>query len=209
VGQVTDVTGETLLTTARQVPSAKAVFPLLSSAMVRARIVAIFLLSAAVLLGAQTASRRTAKATEKDPHPQFVGTWKLVSSTEVLPDGTQRAYGFGSHPQGYLIYDATGHMCAQVVNSDRPKWKDPDHPTPEEIKTAFDGFGGYCGTYSVDEKNSTLVHMPEVPFDPNLVGSPKPRTYKIENGQLIYTGTEPFEQGGETHWTMVWEKVTK
>jgi hypothetical protein len=177
--------------------------------MVRPRIVAVFLLSAAVLLGAQTASRKTAKAAEKDPRSPFVGTWRLVSSTEVLPDGTKRAYGFGSHPQGYLMYDATGHMCAQVVNSDRPHWKDPDHPTPEEVKTAFDGFGGYCGTYSVDEKTSTLIHMPEVPFDPGLVGSPKPRTYKFENSHLVYTGTEPFEEGGETHWTMVWERVSK
>jgi hypothetical protein len=191
-------------------PSSNPLFPLLSSAMIRPRLVLFLLFAAGMLLAAQTATRKTVKAAaEKDPRSQFVGTWKLVSSTEVLPDGTRRAYGFGSHPQGYLVYDATGHMCAQVVNSDRPKWKDPEHPTPEEIKTAFDGFGGYCGTYTIDEKNSTLVHMPEVPFDPNLVGSPKPRTYRFENGQLIYTGSEPFEQGGETHWTMIWEKVTK
>lgn len=184
-------------------------FPLLSSAMVRRRVVTVLLFSAAVLLGAQTASRKTVKAVEKDSRSQFVGTWRLVSSTEVLPDGTKRAYAFGAHPQGYLIYDATGHMCAQVVNSDRPKWKDPDHPTPDEIKTAFDGFGGYCGTYTVDEKNTVVVHLPEVPFDPNLVGSPKPRTYKFENGQLIYTGAESLDEGGESHWTMIWEKVSK
>ena len=137
----------------------------------------------------------------------FVGTWRLVSSTEVLPDGTQRPYGFGAHPDGILMYDAHGYMCAQVVNTDRPKWKDPDHPTPEEVKTAFDGFGGYCGTYTVDPKNSTLAHIPKVPFAPDLVDQPKPRTYKFEKGKLVYTGTEPFEGGGETHWTMTWERV--
>jgi hypothetical protein len=166
--------------------------------------------SAAVLLSGQTAaSRKTVKAVEKDPRSQFVGTWRLVSSTETMPDGSVRPYGFGAHPQGYLMYDASGHMCASVVNSDRPKWKDPDHPTPEEVKTAFDGFGGYCGTYSVDEKSATAVHMPEVPFDPNLVGAPKPRTFRFENGQLIYTGTDRLDEGGESHWTMIWEKVTK
>lgn len=139
----------------------------------------------------------------------FVGTWKLVSSTEVLPNGTERPYGFGPHAKGLLMYDAEGYMCAQVVNADRPKWADPEHPTPEEIKTAFDGFGGYCGTYTVNEKTSTLAHLPEVPFDPNLVGQPKPRTFKFENGRLVYTGTEPYPDGGETHWTMVWERVRK
>lgn len=107
------------------------------------------------------------------------------------------------------MYDASGHVCAQVANSDRPGWAKPDQPTPDEIKTAYDGFGGYCGTYSIDEKNSTVVHLPEVSFDPNLTGSPKPRNFRFENGQLIYQGTEPLEGGGETHWTMVWEKVTK
>jgi len=177
--------------------------------MISTRRVAVLMVSTAVLLGAQTATRRTAKAAERDPKSQFVGTWRLVSSTETLPDGTTRPYAFGAHPQGYMMYDAAGHMCAHVVNSDRPKWKDPDHPTPEEIKTAYDGYGGYCGTYSVDEKTATVVHIPEVPFDPNLVGSPKPRTYKFENGQLIYTGSESLEEGGESHWTMIWEKVSK
>jgi hypothetical protein len=147
------------------------------------------------------------QAATTDLRKPFVGTWKLVSSTEVLPDGTERPYGFGVHPRGYLMYDATGHMCAQVVNDDRPRWVDPDHPTADEVKTAFDGFGGYCGTYTIDEKAQTLAHLPEVPFDPNIVGQAKPRNYKFENGKLIYTGTEPFEGGGETHWTMVWEKV--
>lgn len=175
-------------------------------------LVVTFALAISSLASAQAhaahAKTTTAKKTETlDARKPFVGTWKLISSTEVLPDGTERPYGFGVHPKGYLMYDATGHMCAQVVNSDRPAWKDPDHPTPEEIKTAFDGFGGYCGTYTVDDKATTLTHMPEVPFDPNLGGQPKPRTYKFDNGNLVYTGTEPLEGGGETHWTMVWERV--
>jgi hypothetical protein len=181
--------------------------------MKRALVVAIALLVGATVLAQETRPARAKagispkRSEPSDPRRPFVGTWRLLSSTEVLPDGTKRPYGFGVHANGYLMYDATGHMCAQVVNKDRPTWKDPDHPTPEEIKTAFDGFGGYCGTYTVDEKTTTLTHLPEVPFDPNLVGQPKPRTYKFEDGQLVYTGTEPYEGGGETHRTMVWEKI--
>jgi len=136
----------------------------------------------------------------------FVGTWKLASSQETLPNGTVRPYGFGPHPAGMLMYDAKGNMCAQVVNTDRPKWKDPDKPSGAEIKTALDGFGGYCGTYTVDEKNSTMAHYPEISFDPNLVGQPKARSYRFEGNRLIYTGTEQTGDG-VTNWVMVWEKV--
>jgi hypothetical protein len=151
------------------------------------------LFRAAVLLSNMTAIAQPKPATPNPAFRPFVGTWRLVSSVELLPDGTSRPYGFGPHAQGYLMYDATGHVCAQVADPDRPKWADPDHPTPQEVKTAFDGFGGYCGTYTVD--------------DPNLVAQPKPRTYRFENDRLIYSGTEKLPPSGESHWTMIWEKV--
>jgi hypothetical protein len=162
----------------------------------------------AALLISTMAAAQTAKTTAPNPASrQFVGTWRLVSSIEILPDGTQRPYGFGPHAQGYLMYDATGHVCAQVIDPDRPKWVDPDHPTPQEFKTAFDGFGGYCGTFTVDEKSHTAAHIPEVSLDPNLVGQSKPRTYRFEGDKLIYSGTEKLEPSGESHWTMTWEKA--
>lgn len=167
--------------------------------------------SLALCVSAQTPKKKpSAKAAEASksasPFRQFVGTWKLVSSMQTQADGTVRPYGFGPHPAGYVMYDATGHMCAQVVNSDRPKWKDPDHPTAEEIKTAFDGFGGYCGTYAVDEATSTMAHLPQVPFDPNLVGESKPRNYRFEGDHLIYSGKDKTDEG-EVRWEMIWERV--
>lgn len=171
---------------------------------------AVLLLCFAGVTVAQTAKVKRAFPQKSDTSAlkPFVGTWRLVSSKETLRGGTVRPYGFGPHAMGYLMYDATGHMCAQVVNPDRPKWKDPDHPTPQEIKTAFDGFGGYCGTYTVDEKAATAAHLPEVPFDPNLVGQAKPRSYRFEGAdRLIYSGTEQSGDDGETHWAMIWERV--
>ena len=158
------------------------------------------IICAALLLSAMTVSAQKAKTVPSNPAFRlFAGTWRLVSSTEVLPDGTSRPYGFGPHAQGYLMYDATGHVCAQVV--------DPEHPTPQEVKIAFDGFGGYCGTFTVDEKKHTAAHVPEVSFDPNLVAQPKPRNYRFENDKLIYSGTEKLSPSGESHWTMTWEKI--
>jgi hypothetical protein len=162
---------------------------------------------AALLLGAMLVAQTTKATAPNAAFRPFVGTWRLVSSVEVLPDGSSRPYGFGAHALGYLMYDATGHVCAQVADPDRPKWVDPDHPTPGEIKSAYDGFGGYCGRFTVDEKAHTSAHIPEVALDPNLAEQSKPRSYKFEGDRLIYSGVEKLEPTGESHWTMTWEKV--
>ncbi len=145
----------------------------------------------------------TAESTTLAP---FVGTWKLVSSTMTMPDGTVKSYGFGPHATGMLMYDGGGHVCVQVVNPDRPAWANPDHPSPEEVKTAFDGFGGYCGTFTVDAEKHILAHIPEIAFDPNIGGKASPRSYSFNGDRLIYEGTDSSE-GVEAHWTMVWERV--
>lgn len=167
-------------------------------------------ISLAINTPAQVSKARRAPQTKSAAEPvlkPFIGTWKLISSTETLTDGTVRPYGFGPHAAGYLMYDATGHMCAQVVNPDRPKWQNPEKPTSEETKTAFDGFGGYCGTYTVDEKSGTAAHVPEISFDPNLPGQRKPRSYRFDGAdRLIYSGNEKSADG-ESHWEMVWERV--
>jgi hypothetical protein len=51
---------------------------------------------------------------------KFVGTWKLVSFEELLPDG-RVTYPYGEEPAGLLIYDAAGHMSVQVMRRDRPR----------------------------------------------------------------------------------------
>lgn len=140
------------------------------------------------------------------PFAPFIGTWKLISSVQRLADGTSRPYGFGPHATGYLMYDATGHVCVQVMNPDRPQWVNPDHPTPAETRTSFDGFGGYCGKFTVDADKHILTQIPEVAFDPNIVQKPSPRNYSFDGQRLIYEGTDDSE-GPETHWTMVWERV--
>jgi hypothetical protein len=165
-----------------------------------------FLAVVLAFVSAVCAAQSEAAAQPRALRP-FVGTWRLVSSVEQLPDGTTRPYGFGPHARGYLMYDASGHACAQVVDPDRPAWKDSDHPTAQELESAYAGFGGYCGRYTVDEKTHTAAHIPEVSFDPTLAGQSKPRRYRFEGGRLIYSGVETMDSGGKSHWTMIWERV--
>lgn len=169
------------------------------------RRIAIFAVIVTVLAASGVAQKVKRFKTPTETAP-FVGTWKLVSSMERMADGTEKPYGFGPHATGMLMYDGSGHMCVQVMNPDRPQWKDPDNPSPAEVRTSFDGFGGYCGRFTVDVEKHTLTHIPEVSFDPNVTLKPSPRTYSFDGEKLVYEGTDKSE-GAEAHWTMIWERV--
>ena len=57
---------------------------------------------------------------------QLLGTWRLVSIEDTMKDGkVQPSTQFGPHPQGFIMYEPDGHMCATIANGDRPAWKDP------------------------------------------------------------------------------------
>jgi hypothetical protein len=119
---------------------------------------------------------------------QLVGSWRLVSVEITLNDGTVKPDDrFGPHARGYIMYEPDGHMCAEIMNPDRPTWKNPDNPTDEEKITAFNGFIAYCGTYRLDAEHSTVTHYPEVAENPPYVGSTQPRPFKIEGKRLIIT----------------------
>jgi len=86
---------------------------------------------------------------EAEIRDRIVGTWKLVSTEQTLKDGTARPYPqYGPHGKGFIMYSRDGYMCADLVNPDRPKWVDPQHPTTEEKFAAAGGTFAYCGRYA-------------------------------------------------------------
>ncbi len=145
--------------------------------------------------------------TESDVRDRIVGTWKLVSTEQTLKDGSTRPYPeYGAHGKGFLIYQRDGYMCADLVNPDRPKWSDSEHPTTEEKMAAAEGSFAYCGKYEIDAKQKILVHIPEVAIDPGYVGSRQIRPYSFEGGRLVLGGVEKVDPA-VARWKIVWEKV--
>jgi hypothetical protein len=115
----------------------------------KAIILLIFLLViAASFLTQKSSARQSAKikdttgiAPSVSVRERFLGTWELVSTEYRYTDGTRRPYpDVGPHAKGYLMYALDGHMCAQLINPDRPAWKEAGHPTDAEKISAFDGF---------------------------------------------------------------------
>jgi len=137
----------------------------------------------------------------------LIGAWELVSTEDVLTDGTRRPYPYaGPHGKGYLIYTADGHMCAQLMNPDRPRWKDPDHPTDAEKVSALDGFVAYCGRYEVDETQSVIYHLPETAWIPRYVGTRQRRPYVLQ-GDLLTFADRINDEPGVASYTITWRKV--
>src|SRR5262249_11082402 len=106
---------------------------------------------------------------------RFLGLWELVSAEYRLVDGSTRPYPpAGPNGRGYLVYTADGHMCVELMNPDRPAWKDSSNPTEKERISAFDGFSAYCGEYEIEEAKSVIYHLADVARRPDVVGARVP-----------------------------------
>jgi hypothetical protein len=139
---------------------------------------------------------------------QLVGTWKLVSIEDTMSDGkVQPSAQFGPHPQGFLMYEPDGHMCATIANGDRPAWKDPAKPNDAEKIAYYDTFIAYCGTFKLDSAASTVTHYPSVAWTPAYVGSTQPRPFRLEGNRLIITATRGFSDTAIKKRVLVWERA--
>ena len=138
---------------------------------------------------------------------KLIGTWELVSAHEILTDGSKRPYpDTGPHGKGFLMYTADGHMCAQLMNPDRPKWRDAGHPTIEEKASAFDGFAAYCGKYEIDEASKVIYHLPETAWSPAFVGTRQVRPYSLQ-GDLLTFADKEADEPGIVSYSITWRKV--
>lgn len=144
---------------------------------------------------------------ESDVRERIVGTWKVVSSAVTLKDGSKRPHPvLGPNGMAFLMYAADGYMCAELMNSDRPAWKDKNHPTDEEKLSAFDGFFAYCGRYEIDADKNHLVHLPEVSMTQDYIGTRQVRPYRFDGNRLVLE--DKVDGDPEvTAWQIVWEKV--
>jgi hypothetical protein len=66
------------------------------------------LVTSALLLGFALPAGN-ALAQEKSLKEQLVGSWTLVSSNNIAPDGTKRQV-YGPNPKGILILDGSGYF---------------------------------------------------------------------------------------------------
>jgi hypothetical protein len=146
-------------------------------------------------------------ATAQSAAAQLVGTWRLVSATQRMADGTERPDpNVGARPGGYIMYAATGQVCALLANRDRSRWAVLDRPTDAEARAIPEDMVAYCGTYSVDEAGGFVLHHIELDISPNRTGTDRKRFFSLSGDHLVLRPAPPLPPGVKD-WTVEWERV--
>jgi hypothetical protein len=130
----------------------------------------------AVLCLALGFSASDSLAQKKSLKDQLVGTWTLVSSDQVRPDGS-RLRQFGSDPKGINVFEANGRFFVMVASADNSQIASNgrSRTNSEEDGLVVESIA-YYGTYTVNEEVSVIsLHLDASTF-PNQVGTDQKRT---------------------------------
>ena len=120
-------------------------------------------------------SASDALAQQKSVKEQLVGTWTLVSSDQVRPDGTKLRQ-FGSDPKGINVFDANGRFFVMIASADNLQIASigRSKTNSEEDGLIVESIA-YYGTYTVNEAEKVInLHLEASTF-PNLVGTDQKR----------------------------------
>ena len=79
--------------------------------------------------------------------------------------------------------------------------------TPDEIKSAAEGYVAYFGAYEVNEDEGRIVHHVEGSLYPNWMGDDQMRLFEF-SGDALTLKTPPIAAGGlEITGILVWKRV--
>ena len=132
---------------------------------------------------------------------RLAGTWRLVSFVNVDEKGVERPGGYDA---GRIMYDAQGHMAAQLMRSGRPRLSTPS--TDAERATAYSGFLAYYGRYAIDPAAGRVTHTVEGSTNPNWVSTELVRYYRFaDNDNRLMLSLKNAE--GRITGTLTWERL--
>ena len=139
-----------------------------------------------------------------EPHMKaFLGSWGLVSYEQVLASG-EVSRPFGNSPSGSLLYQADGHMSAQVSTGSLLRFAsdDPFELTAEEAREAWQRYFGYWGTFKVCTEENLVVHHVEGSSFSNWIGTEQVRHFRFEGAERLILETD-LSSG---HFTLIWQR---
>src|SRR6266516_5622352 len=145
----------------------------------------VFIALAVIIL---TQNQSPAKSSSNSLRKQLIGTWRLVSYEDRDDPNVEWKYRYGKNPQGYLIYDQTGHVTIQIMRTPPPpKFASGNDakPTPEEALAVYSGYSAYFGTYTVDEAKHVVIHHVEGSLRPSYIETDQERPFELSGDRLI------------------------
>jgi hypothetical protein len=155
---------------------------------------ALVLLFGTVMLEAQQAA---------DVQRQFIGNWRLVSFEQFDEKGTARP---SAYTGGRIMYDAAGHMAAQLTYSNRKPLSTPSNEA--ERAAAYGSFLSYFAKYSIDPAAKTVTHHVEGSTNPNWVSTQTNlvRWYAFSaDGNRLMLSTK--NAAGRVTGTLTWDRI--
>ena len=124
----------------------------------------------------------------------FVGTWRLVHSISIGPDG-KKEYPFGDDAIGYIHYSDTNIMGVQITRRLRGTTKDLAHLQHEYLC--------YFGRYEIDVERKVVRHLLEGSLIPGDHPEVLERRYNFD-GKLL--SLKPLDG---TNREILWERVKR
>lgn len=141
-----------------------------------------------------------------DNNRALLGTWRLQSFTTVDSATGLTTNLFGSHPDGYLYYDADFRMYAILVAHERNTPADLV-PTDTERIELFNGLCSYAGSYAIT--GDEVRHHIDVSWNRSWTGTTQVRRFRIDGNHLHIT-TLPARNpvmGKECISELLWERL--
>ena len=142
-------------------------------------------------------------ASDQELLESLVGSWSLVSFEHVLPSG-ELSKPFGDSPSGLILYQADGHMSAQVSAGNPAKFTsdDPSQASAEEATAAWRTYFGYWGTFKIDKEKRVVVHRVAGASFSNWIGTEQVRDFRFDEANRLILET----QLASGHFTLIWQK---
>ena len=141
----------------------------------------------------------------------LVGTWELISRTDRDSTGhVISETSLGALPIGYLTYDATGHVAAQLSARDRSTTAcDSLDGSPDPNNNAnISGYSAYFGRYTVDTKTGIVTHIVTGTLAPADMGKKLWRHFKVK-GDTLTIWFEPLGPDGvPRERTLIWHRAS-
>lgn len=154
-------------------------------------VLVLFLAMSAIVSGStQQKNSHASSRGDVSRRRELVGTWRLVSRVVRLEDGTAvQDPGLGKTPTGYLMYDSSGHVAAQIMKADRGMAIDcgASAPAPANNSQSINGYDAYFGKYTIDEAKHTVTHHLEGALAAGDVGKNLIREFHVAGDKLMIT----------------------
>ena len=140
----------------------------------------------------------SAAAQTSDALDELVSSWTLIAADKDVASGEPRRV---RGARGLLVLDRAGNVFEFFSTATRDE---PEAPQVDPQRT-FENFGGFWGTFEVDEVAGMLKFEAAEGVSPNVRGQSFSRSYEVSGDRLVITSTDEPQAQADTRW--IWQRV--